>query len=135
MSAWSSVVALSGFHYHGTEKSITLMPKLSTNRFSSFWSSGTGWGVFSVTREDGRSRTELGVTEGILPLKSIRVGQPASGTTSVTLDQKVLAHQAKRIDAGTFTTPHQAKQIDGGTLITLDEALNVPPGGKLLIRL
>ena len=51
MSAWSSVVALSGFHYHGADKAITLTPRIPTSRFASFWSSGAGWGCMSRSRE------------------------------------------------------------------------------------
>jgi uncharacterized protein (DUF608 family) len=119
MSAWSSIVALSGFHYHGTEKQITLMPRLTAKRFTSFWSSGTGWGVFSIGRDEGRA--ELNVTEGSLALKSIRLSQPATGTASVMFNKKPL--------------PHQVKKIEGGTELTFDEAVTVPAGGSLLIRL
>jgi uncharacterized protein (DUF608 family) len=119
MSAWSSIVALSGFHYHGTEKQITLMPKLSTRRFTSFWSSGTGWGVFFIGRDEGRA--EVKVTEGTLPLKSIRLGEAVRGTASVTFNGGTLAHQAKK--------------ADGGMELTLDQAITVPAGGSLLIRL
>ena len=121
MSAWSSVVALSGFHYHGADKAITLTPRIPTSRFASFWSSGAGWGSFSITRENGRGRTELNVTEGTLPLKSISLGQPSGEATSVVLDQKECSHQVKK--------------TEGGTILTLNEAVNVPAGGKLLIRL
>jgi non-lysosomal glucosylceramidase len=121
MSAWSSVVALSGFHYHGADKAITLMPRIPASRFASFWSSGAGWGSFSITRENGRGRTELNVTEGTLPLKSILLGQPSGEATSVVLDQKECSHQVKT--------------DEGGTILTLDEAVEVPAGGKLLIRL
>ena len=121
MSAWSSVVAFSGFHYHGADKAITLTPRIPTSRFASFWSSGAGWGSFSITREKGRSQTELSVTEGTLPLKSILLGQPSGERTSVVLDQKECSHQVKK--------------TEGGTILTLDEAVSVPAGGRLLIRL
>ncbi len=74
MSAWSSVVAWSGFHYHAADKALTLSPKTSAPSFTSFWSTGAGWGVFSVVPENGRTRAKITVTEGSLPLKTIRCG-------------------------------------------------------------
>ena len=64
MSAWSSVVAFSGFHYHAADKALTLAPKSNAPAFTSFWSTGAGWGLFSVAPENKRSRTKITVTEG-----------------------------------------------------------------------
>jgi hypothetical protein len=85
MSAWSSVVAWSGFHYHAADKALTLSPKANTPAFTSFWSTGAGWGLFSVAPENNRSRTKITVTEGSLPLRTIRCR-----TATVTLDQGTL---------------------------------------------
>jgi uncharacterized protein (DUF608 family) len=82
MSAWSSVVAWSGFHYHAADKALTLSPKTNTSVFTSFWSTGAGWGLFSVATENKRSRTKITVTEGSLSLRTIRCGK-----ASVILDK------------------------------------------------
>ncbi|WP_180538424.1 GH116 family glycosyl-hydrolase, partial [Nevskia soli] len=74
LSSWSTLIAITGFHYHGADQAMTLAPRLKTARFASFWSMGAGWGFFSVTTEKGLSRTEVRVTEGSLPLRSIRLG-------------------------------------------------------------
>jgi uncharacterized protein (DUF608 family) len=81
MSAWSSVVAWSGFYYHAADKALTLSPKTNTPAFTSFWSTGAGWGLFSVAPENKRTRTKITVTEGTLPLRTIRCGK-----ASLTLD-------------------------------------------------
>jgi non-lysosomal glucosylceramidase len=75
MSAWSSVVAWSGFHYHAADKALTLSPKTTAPQFTSFWSTGAGWGLFSISPENGRSRTKITVTEGSLPVRTIRRGK------------------------------------------------------------
>lgn len=82
MSAWSSVVAWSGFHYHAVDKALTLSPKASTPAFTSFWSTGAAWGLFSIAPENKRSRTKITVTEGSLPLRTIRCGN-----ATATLDE------------------------------------------------
>jgi len=76
MSAWSSVVAWSGFDYYAGDKTLNLAPKASS--LKSFWSTGSGWGVFSITPENGRNRVRITVTEGVLPLKTIRHGKAAA---------------------------------------------------------
>jgi len=59
---------------------------------------------------------ELTVTEGTLPLKSIRLPQPAARKMSITLDGQPCAHHR-----------------DGDALILEDEIV-VPDGGKLVIK-
>jgi len=75
MSAWSSVVAWSGFHYHAADQALTLSPKTTPPEFRSFWSTGAGWGLFSIAPENGRSRAKITVTEGSLPLRTLRCGK------------------------------------------------------------
>jgi uncharacterized protein (DUF608 family) len=60
MSAWSGVVALSGFHYDGGQAALRLAPRLPARPFRSFWSSGTAWGTFTLEQK----RLTLKVTEG-----------------------------------------------------------------------
>ena len=77
MSAWSSVVAWSGFDYHAASKTLRLSPKTNAQTFTSFWSVGSGWGIFSLAAENGRSRLKITVTEGLLLLKTIHHGKAA----------------------------------------------------------
>jgi uncharacterized protein (DUF608 family) len=46
MAAWSGVLALSGFRYHGGERAITID---AAPGFRCFWSTASAWGVFHVT--------------------------------------------------------------------------------------
>src|SRR5690349_6339739 len=65
MSAWSGLLALSGFHYRGPDKAVIALPKPRAANFTSFWFSGPGWGVF--TRSAGqRPRFTLTVLAGKL---------------------------------------------------------------------
>jgi non-lysosomal glucosylceramidase len=123
MSAWSSVVALSGFEYHAADKAITLTPRLESPNFVSFWSNGTGWGSFSIGHKNGRRSVELTVVEGALPLKSVHLSRsiiPGS-TASVVLNDKTYAHQVSR----------NSKTTD----IVLTEDVSIPSGGKLVIQI
>ena len=50
MSSWSSVVALSGFHYEGDRAHVMALPRLPHENFHCFWATGTGWGTYSLKR-------------------------------------------------------------------------------------
>ena len=115
MSAWSSVVAFSGFDYLAARKSVSLMPKAAGAAFKSFWSTASAWGAFSV----GAARTELGVTEGSLPVRSITLAQGKAGLVSVALD-------GRRI-------PHRAETHGGAVTLTLEEEVVVAAGGKMAV--
>ena len=47
MAAWTVVLALSGFRYHGPDRRVVARPRLPLAGFTCFWSSGTGWGTFT----------------------------------------------------------------------------------------
>jgi len=117
MSAWSSVVEYSGFDYHAAPGSLTLAPKADSPRFASFWSAGSGWGLFSLAA----GRTEIGVTEGSLRLKTIRLPRAGAGAASVTLNGRAVAHRASRQGAG--------------VTVTLAEETVIPAGGKLVVAI
>jgi hypothetical protein len=125
MSSWSTVVAITGFQYHGQNQAITLMPKVAPpkvapGKFNSFWSTGTGWGSFSITRENGRSRTEIRVTEGKLPLGSIRLGQAPQGETIVTFDRQRQSHKSMREKDGVKITLADGVIIDAGKSLVIE---------------
>ena len=84
MAAWSGVLALSGFRYHGAEKSAVIMPRINVGveKFSCFWSAAPAWGMFTQAVDGRRRRVTLAVTEGSLPVRSITLapGPPVTAT-------------------------------------------------------
>lgn len=91
MSAWSGILALSGFHYHGPAGAVTAVPRVPTNPFRCFWSTATGWGTFFV---DG-SQLAIRVSEGTLPCRSCEL-RAGPGETAASLNGRALAHRAVR---------------------------------------
>ncbi|MCC7153449.1 MAG: hypothetical protein IT161_02675 [Bryobacterales bacterium] len=87
MSAWSGILALSGFEYRGAQKAVTAAPRIRPSSFTSFWSTATGWGTFSTSQRNGRLRFSLAVLAGKLPCASVqlagRAGAPASASAKV----------------------------------------------------
>jgi non-lysosomal glucosylceramidase len=97
MSAWSGIVALSGFRYLGPEKTVIAAPKVRQANFTSFWSTATGWGTFAQSIQGGHTRFTLSVLSGSLPCGSVEVvGEvPAGAKSSAILGQKSLVHQLR----------------------------------------
>jgi hypothetical protein len=52
LSSWSVLLALSGFEYDGVSKSISFDPVYSQENFSSFWSTGSGWGNYQQKEQE-----------------------------------------------------------------------------------
>ncbi len=69
MSSWALVVALNGFHYSGTQRRLTLTPRVKGGSLRSFWTAPGGWGTFSHTNSAASLRAELQTVEGSLPLR------------------------------------------------------------------
>jgi uncharacterized protein (DUF608 family) len=65
MASWSGLLALSGFSYMGAERHLVI----KSTQFQSFWSAGSGWGVFS--HKGGE--LSVSVSEGSLKLRSIEL--------------------------------------------------------------
>ncbi len=91
MSAWSGVLALSGFRYHGPTAAVTAIPRIQADPFRCFWSSGTGWGTFSITGGEFRIR----VIEGRVPCRSCELRAHA-GRTAASLNGSAVGHRIKR---------------------------------------
>ena len=74
LSSWSSLLALSGFQYFGSERRVVVAPRIEHAEFRSFWSAGTGWGRFVLT--EGQLTIE--VIEGSLRVREVRIGNRSS---------------------------------------------------------
>jgi non-lysosomal glucosylceramidase len=83
MSSWSSVVALSGFHYDGDRGHLSALPRLPQENFQCFWSTGTGWGTYSLKRtQSGTVHLTIQTLAGTLPCKSCTLAAHGSRATA-----------------------------------------------------
>lgn len=121
MSAWSGILALSGFHYHGGRKAVTAIPRVKAASFSSFWSTGTGWGTFSQSVGDGRARFTLSVLHGNLACRSVELGAGAAAAQTV----------AK---AGARALAHKVQRAGGRVTFAFSETLDLKEGDRLVLE-
>jgi hypothetical protein len=115
MSSWSGMLALSGFRYRGPDRHVIAAPRASLAEFRSFWSSGTGWGMFSL----GRTGFSLSVLEGSLPVRRIEFPAAEGASSSVKL--------------GSAEVKHQMRRENERVVFTVAEELKVAPGEDLVI--
>ena len=92
MAAWSGLLALSGFRYHGATEAVTVLPRTSAAEFRCFWSTAAGWGTYTMTA----GRLTIKVDHGTLTCRSCtfrREGRPKS----VKFDQRRVLHAGEQL--------------------------------------
>ena len=95
MSSWSAIVALSGFSYDGATSSVAVTPKVSLADFRCFWSTGTGWGTFSLRSRSGGAVLTLKVLAGSLDCRSCEMEAPGT-KASVLNGERSIESQLER---------------------------------------
>jgi uncharacterized protein (DUF608 family) len=120
MSAWSGVLALSGFSYEAGKASVVAVPLVPHANFQCFWSTGTGWGIFSYkSAVDGRNQFTLRVLAGELPCRFVEI----SGVGSSSSTQRNGKAQA-----------HTVERRDGRTIFHFNEAVTLAKEDDLLLE-
>jgi non-lysosomal glucosylceramidase len=96
MSSWSSVVALSGFHYEGDRAHVMALPRLPHENFQCFWATGTGWGTFTLKRaQSGGVGLTIQTLAGTLPCRSCTLAAPGSRATASVGNKKMTTRVEK----------------------------------------
>lgn len=91
MSSWSAVIAFSGFSYDARSASVIAVPLAANSDFRCFWSTGTGWGTYSLRQQAGGINFAIKVLAGTLDCRSCELA--ASGASvAVESGGKTLEH-------------------------------------------
>ena len=70
LSAWSMLLALSGFEFDGVKKELAFAPKVNPKEiFRTFWSTGAAWGNLVINRKE----VQLEVIHGKLEINKLSV--------------------------------------------------------------
>jgi uncharacterized protein (DUF608 family) len=121
MSSWSLLLAASGYEYDGTAKSLRFTPRVTPEKFKSFFVGPEGWGSLTQIRGDGKQTNRIDVVEGQFVVNEIRLAPPA-GMTGVTLAGEMVAAVALTQEAN-------------GVLVKFDKPITVKAGQSLTITL
>jgi hypothetical protein len=71
MSSWSLLLALSGYEYDGPAKSLRFAPRMTPEKFKSFFAGPEGWGSLTQLREGEAQKNIIAVAEGTFGLSRI----------------------------------------------------------------
>jgi non-lysosomal glucosylceramidase len=118
MSSWSTVVAMSGFLYDGAAAAVVAAPKNLVDNFHCFWASGTGWGTFSMRKQNGGTYFALKVLAGSLACRSCEIS--AMGTRAA-------------VETGARMVKSQMMQREDRAVVTFDETLRVAANDEIRI--
>ena len=100
MSAWSAVLALSGFSYDGGDASVVAVPLVAKDNFNCLWSTGTGWGTYSLRRQADGTSFAINVLEGTLACRSCEIaasGKAASAHSGGNAVENHLRHRGEHV--------------------------------------
>jgi hypothetical protein len=84
MSSWSTIVAMSGFLYDGAAAAVVAVPKIPRDNFECFWSTGTGWGTYSLRRQKDSTLFVIKVLKGTLACRSCEI--VATGNAAIVVN-------------------------------------------------
>ena len=120
MAAWTGVLAMSGFRYQGGQQHLAVMPNTSLREFRCFWSTATGWGVFTRT-EGNPLRVQLRVHSGVLKFGSCEI-KAGSGTSRATYQGNPVSHQAEATKNGVAFRFQQPVRVGEGEEFLMEVA-------------
>ncbi len=118
MSSWSSVVALSGFHYEGDRAHVMALPRLPHENFHCFWATGTGWGTYTFKRtQSGGVGFTIQTLAGTLPCQSCTLAANGSRATASVAGKKIAARvernkEQARVYLADLIQLHQGEQLE-----------------------
>ena len=120
MASWSPFLTLSGFRYHGGEKDATFLPPGDPQHFSSFWSTGTAWGMFAREPIASGVRLTLTVSHGNLACRSVTLAasKGAGRVSSAKLGDRAVKHEVRlEENRARFTFAEELALREGDKLI------------------
>ena len=124
MASWSALLALSGFRYDGKNQTIEAKPRVDSTNFSSFWSTGLGWGTFSIMTANSRREFALSVLGGRMACQRVLL---SAGSAS--------APGKSSIKIGTRSIPHQLQHDRNEVRIVFPDGLELNRGDRLVALL
>ncbi|HYK37783.1 GH116 family glycosyl-hydrolase [Alloacidobacterium sp.] len=119
MSSWSAFVSSSGFIYDGTKAHVTALPRVPHERFSCFWSTGTGWGMFSYQPHASGTRFTLSILAGVLRCQSFEI----TGTGGIA----AVNHNGQKL-------PNDIAKSGESAIVSLHETVNLRINDELWIE-
>lgn len=119
MSAWSVLVALSGFVFDGTNDSLAAIPRVMGDPFECFWATASGWGTFSYRRLPHTVRFDMNVLHGTLRCQTYEIAATGPHITAFLGDAALQCRNENRDDR-TVVTLHEVATISPHTPLRIE---------------
>jgi non-lysosomal glucosylceramidase len=126
MASWALILALSGYGYSAPEGKLSFSPKVNREDFSCFYSTGSGWGVFTQRLTPKRRRAVIDVKYGELELRELGLDWR---------DLKASAIEGLRTRLGSGDVEVEPEKTEEGLLLRFSEPVKVVPGRPLVVTL
>lgn len=124
MSSWSLVLALSGYHYSAPQQRLGFAPRVQAQDFRCFFSTGSGWGLYTQQVGAAHLTCSYEVRYGRLPVAVLQAAAPGA----LPIGRAAASGIDGAAVAGVST---QDGQVD----ITLRAPLVIEAGQRLTLRL
>ena len=124
LSAWSLVLALSGFHYSGVAKRLALSPRYGAEQFSCLWIIPSAWGVVRQVIRDRDLSVCWEIMAGDVAVQEMRLGLPVGARP-----------QSVAVEVDGRTAQASVQRQDGCAAITLAGVLSLSAPQTLAARL
>lgn len=124
MASYGVFLAACGYQHHGPKGLLGFAPRMKPEDFRAAFTTGTGWGSFSQSIQDGQQKEKIEVRWGEVKLKkmSFEMGPGVSGkTVAVSMDHLSVASQSEI--------------QDNSLVLSLEEPITLKPGDTLEVTI
>jgi len=122
MASWALLLALSGYEYDGRNFAISFKPRLALSNFRCFFSTDSGWGIFTQKISQNSFRAVIENFYGKVRIKEIRLEIPERFSSNPSV--KLIAGEIQILEAN----------FDENT-VRLEELAELKEGEKLEIEI
>ena len=122
MASWALLLALSGYEYDGRNFAISFKPRLALSNFRCFFSTDSGWGIFTQKISQNSFRAVIENFYGRVRIKEIRLEIPERFSSNPSV--KLIAGETQMLKAS----------FDENT-VRLEELAELKEGEKLEIEI
>ncbi len=124
LASWSHILALSGYRYSAPARTLSFAPALGGKRFRTFWSTGSGWGVYEQALTASGLRATVKVLYGSLTVEKLGAAVP---------EGERLKPKRVAAKAGSKSLDASFEASDGRVFAKLKKAVTVEAGGSLAL--
>ena len=122
MASWALLLALSGYEYDGRNFAISFKPRLALSNFRCFFSTDSGWGIFTQKISQNSFRAVIENFYGKVRIKEIRLEIPERFSSNPSV--KLIARETRILEAN----------FDENT-VRLEDLAELKEGEKLEIEI